>query len=79
MHWGFDYGMGYGFGGIIMILFWVLIILGIIFLIKVLAGSSSSDEKKKTESAEDILKKRFAKGEISKEELEDSMEVLRKI
>ena len=79
MHWGFDYGMGYGFGGIFMILFWVLIILGIIFLIKALAESSTSGEIKKTESAEDILKKRFAKGEISKEELEDSMEVLRKI
>ena len=77
MHWGFDYGMG--FGGIFMILFWVLIILGIIFLIKALAGSSSSEEKKKTESAEEILKKRFAMGEISKEELEDSMAVLRKI
>ena len=77
MHWGFDYGMG--FGGIFMILFWVLIILGIIYFIKALAESSSSEEIKETESAEEILKKRFATGEISKEELEDSMEVLRKI
>jgi putative membrane protein len=78
MHWGYNFNMGYGFGWVIMILFWILIILGIIYLIKLLAGSSSADKKVKKSSAEEILRQRFARGEISREELEESMAVLRK-
>ena len=78
MHWwGGEYGMGFGIGGIFMILFWVLILLGVVYLVKALAGSGSSGGKK-MESAEDVLKKRFAGGEINKEEFEDAMEVLRR-
>ena len=77
MHWGGDFGMGFGGGGIFMILFWGLIILGAIYLVKSLLGGGSS-EKIKSESAQEFLEKRFAKGEMSKEEFEDAMEVLRK-
>ena len=38
MHWGGDYGMGFG-GGIFMILFWVLVILGVVYLIRILLGA----------------------------------------
>ena len=64
-----DYGWGMGFGWIFMILFWALVILGVIYLVKLLAGGSKVS--KSNESAIDILKKRYAKGEISKEEFED--------
>ena len=77
MHWGGDFGMGFGGGGIFMILFWVLIILGAIYLMKALLGGGPS-EKIKSESAQEIFEKRFAKGEMNKEEFEDAMEVLRK-
>ena len=77
MHWGGDFGMGFGGGGIFMILFWVLIILGVIYLVKMLLGDGST-EQKKGESAQEVLEKRFARGEMSKEEFEDAIEVLKR-
>ena len=74
MHWFGNYGSGmsHGFGGFFMILFWVLIILLIFYFGKQIAGSSR--ESSTDMSAEDILKKRYAKGEISKEEFDRTME-----
>jgi putative membrane protein len=69
MNWGNFSGMGYGgfgLGWIFMILFWALVILGIVYLLKSIFGSASSTEKKET--ALDILKKRYASGEISEDE-----------
>jgi putative membrane protein len=77
MHWwGDGYGMGFG-GSIFMILFWVLIFLGGFYLVKILMGSGSQADKPR-ETAVEVLEKRFARGEINKEEFESSMEVLKK-
>lgn len=76
MHWNGDFGMGFG-GGIFMILFWVLLILGVVYLVKMLLGGGSAAEKR-NESAREVLEKRFARGEISKEEFEDALETLRR-
>ena len=64
--WMSGYGMGWGwFGFILMIAFWVLVILGIVYLVKALTGRGASP---KEETPLDILKKRYAKGEIDAEE-----------
>ncbi len=71
MHWG-DYGggwgMGFGFGWLIMAIFWILVILGIMYIVRSIARGSKREAKEET--AFDILKKRYAKGEINKEEFD---------
>jgi putative membrane protein len=70
-----QYGMmdsGYGMGGgwwILMFIFWLLVLIGIVLLIKYLWEHGGA--KTENESAIEILKKRYANGEISKEEFEE--------
>ena len=55
-----------GLGWFLMVLFWVLVILGIVYLVRVIAGKEKRGPSE--ESPLDILKKRYARGEISKDE-----------
>ena len=82
---GYDWGMGHGpgmmgwgygtswFGHIIMMAFWIALIIGIIVFIRWLVLSTRSETQKKDpeNSALEILKKRYARGEINKEEFEE--------
>ena len=75
--WGMGPGMmgGYGmgwFGGILMVVFWILIIVGLVFLIKWLIQSTGRDRTigNGGNRSLEILKERYAKGEIDKEEFE---------
>jgi putative membrane protein len=71
---GFPIGMGFGmgFGAIIMLLFWGAIICLVISLTN--AGTQKSEEI--PESPLTILKKRYAKGEITREQYLEMENVL---
>ncbi len=62
-HW-----MPWGGGGIWMLIWWGLIIVGIALLVRWIIQQTTRSGREK--SALDILKERYAKGEISKEEFE---------
>jgi len=71
--WGGGWGIGMGIVGLII---WILIIVGIIWLIRAMLGgrhwnSYYSDMAPEKDSAIKILKERYAKGEIDKKEYEE--------
>ena len=61
MNWFSGCPTFHGFGGMFMIFFWVMLLLLCFSLLR----KGCSHEK---ETAEEILKKRYARGEISQEE-----------
>lgn len=52
-----------------MLFWWGLIIVGIVLLVKWISGQKS--QSKSEDSALEILKKRYASGEITKKEFEE--------
>ena len=66
------WGMGW-FGGVFMIIFWILIIVGLVFLIKWLIHMSKghTEVRHSGSRALEILRERYAKGEIQREEFEE--------
>ena len=69
MGWGWGGGWGL-LGAVHMVLWWVLIILGIVVLGKWLFGGMGGGERSGGHRSLDILKERYARGEINKEEFE---------
>lgn len=53
----------FGFGGLFMLIFWGLVIYAIIILVR-------NDHGPKEDRSLEILKERYAKGEITKEQFE---------
>jgi putative membrane protein len=70
MHWGCGWGYGphmwFG-GGVFMVFIWIVVVIALVYFIRHMsknsAGFRSADE-----SPVDILKRRYARGEITKEQ-----------
>lgn len=70
MHYG--YMVHDGFGGIFMIFWWILIVGGIVILIKCLTAHAPRERPhNNSNTALDLVKSRYAKGEIDKKEFEE--------
>jgi putative membrane protein len=85
MMYGFGFGNGHGmgnfFGGgmLMMGLFWIVIIVAVVYFVR--NSNNSIDRNGGRSFKEDpieIARQRYAKGEISKEELQEIKEELRK-
>lgn len=57
-----------GAGLLFMVLFWVLVVSGVVYLAKWLMGQGIAGQP---ESSLEVLKRRYARGEISKQEFEE--------
>ncbi|MCG8053743.1 MAG: SHOCT domain-containing protein [Candidatus Thiodiazotropha endolucinida] len=62
-------GFGFGFDGSFMWLFWIGLIILIVWAVKATAGGKSTPSERH-KSAIEILKERYANGEIDREEFE---------
>jgi putative membrane protein len=71
------WGMGW-FGGFFSMVFWILILVGLVFLIKWLIQSTSRDRTigDSESRAIDILKERYARGEIDEDEFDSKRKYL---
>lgn len=75
----------YGGRGIFTILVWVIVIIGVVWLIKEITSNNDDTTRNITRSQggnieempEDIARRRLAKGEITREEFEDIMSTLK--
>jgi putative membrane protein len=68
----YGWGMGW-FGGIFSLIFWILLIVGMVFLIRWLIHMSKGHPAPGPSGsrAMEILKERYARGEIEKDEFEE--------
>jgi putative membrane protein len=65
---------GWGMGGFGMLVYWVLLALFFALLVKYATGSGTEKDKR----ALDIIKKRYARGEMNREEFEQKKRDLEK-
>lgn len=78
MH-GFGFGLGWG-GFLLMILFWGLLIFAAVAVVKALFSRGSDSQRTdsdREEKALEILNKRYASGEVSRDEYETIKQDLR--
>ncbi len=84
MHSGFPGSGGFMGGGFFMFVFWILIIVGAIWLVLEIKKSNNktantqNNSQKSSLTPEELAKMRLARGEISREEFEEIISSLEK-
>lgn len=73
---GWEWHDGMMFSGIFMWLFWVLLIAGVAWLVATLVASRGRRGNSSGISATDIVKERYARGEIDRTEYEQKLQDL---
>lgn len=59
------------FGGLMMLVFWGLVIAGVVLLVKYVSNGAGMTPHFSGQASLDILKVRYAKGEIDKKEFDE--------
>ncbi len=78
MNWMYGYGGtcgGWG-GWLWMVFWWVLVVVGIVVLVRWLMEQRGGEGRRGGAGALDILKERYARGEIDKKEFEEKRKEL---
>jgi putative membrane protein len=73
---GGSWGLAVGLGWLSMLAFWGALIVGVVLLVRWLGGSTGAGGRGGGESALEILKRRYAAGEITKEQYEEMRQTL---
>ncbi len=73
--WG--HGVGFGPHWAFMAVFWGLLIWGAVFLFRLASRPSAATIVEKEHPAQAILKRRYARGEVSREQFEATQKELR--
>jgi len=76
--WGWDQMMNFGFGGGIFMMFIFAIVIGLIIYFVITNTKSNRSARESNETSLDIVKERFAKGEITEEEFEKMKKALKR-
>ncbi len=68
---GYGWNGGWGWGGMFgMSLFWILVVVAIVALVRAIWSGGAVAEPPQQKTALDILNERYARGEIEREEFE---------
>jgi putative membrane protein len=73
---GWVWGLGMALGMLAMLAFWGALIVGVVLLVRWLAGTTAGPAGRAGDSALDVLRRRYAAGEITREEYEQMRQVL---
>lgn len=65
----------HGFGGGIMWIFWILILIALVWFV-VFAARQAGDSRKREKTALEILQERYARGEIDRDEFKQKRDDL---
>ena len=70
--WDGNWGMGWGWFGLMHLGWWLLLVVGAVLIVRILLGRRWGHR----DSALDILRERFARGEIDQSEYEERRNLL---